>query len=123
MASSLRGLRRTVRRVRAVPSAMREARAETLDKWADNVLGSAKKSVPERTGKLKSDLDKKVEHNDGYALVGVWNPAALEYALYVEKGTSSMKAQPYLVPAFDEHRRNVVRTYRNKLRQKLGAIS
>jgi HK97 gp10 family phage protein len=50
----------------------------------------------------------------------VWEADQLEYAMYVEKGTSKMNAQPYLVPAFNDHRRQVTRTYRAAFRRHIG---
>lgn len=119
--SSVRGLGRALRAVGRVPQAMREARAETLQEWADGVEATADVSVPVRSGYLKSHIDQKVNGRYGRAEVGVWNSEALEYAWYVEKGTSSMPDQPYLVPAFNAHRPDVPRLYRAALRRRLGA--
>ncbi|MCM2580447.1 HK97-gp10 family putative phage morphogenesis protein [Streptomyces meridianus] len=112
------GLAGALRAVARVPRAMREARTETLHEWADNVQGSARGLVPQRTGDLHTSLDQKVEAD--HAEVGVWKTEQLEYAEYVEQGTSSMAEQPYLLPAFNEHRRQVPRTYRAAVRRHLG---
>lgn len=116
----LEGLGRALRAVGRVPEAMREARTETLHEWAENVQSSAEGNVPQRTGNLWGALDHRVTEQYGRAEVGVWDPDQLEYALYVEKGTSSMADQPYLVPAFTEHRRQVPRTYRAAFRRRMG---
>lgn len=118
--SRLEGLGRALRAIERVPEAMREARTETLHEWADNVEATAQERVPERTGYLDSKIEQKVYEQYGRAEVGVYDEQALEYAQYVEKGTSSMPDQPYLVPAFDEHRRQVTRTYRAAVRRHLG---
>lgn len=57
----------------------------------------------------------------GRAEVGVWQEDALEYAIYVEKGTSSMADQPYLVPAFEAARPSVPRKYRAAFRRHMGS--
>ncbi|MFD9905632.1 HK97-gp10 family putative phage morphogenesis protein [Streptomyces sp. NPDC059063] len=116
----LEGLGRALRAVARVPEAMREARTETLHEWAENVQDTAEDRVPRRTGNLWQSLDHRVSEQYGRAEVGVWEADQLEYALYVEKGTSSMADQPYLVPAFNAHRRQVVRTYRAAVRRHLG---
>ncbi|MEV8552562.1 HK97-gp10 family putative phage morphogenesis protein [Streptomyces glaucescens] len=115
----LDGLRGVVRAIERIPEAMTEARTETLHEWADNVQGTAEDRVPRRTGALWESIEQKVDEQYGRAEVGVWEPTAMEYAYYVEKGTSSMEDQPFLVPAFDEHRPQVTRTYRAALRRHL----
>jgi HK97 gp10 family phage protein len=64
-----------------------------------------------------------VHEQYGRTEVGVWDAEQLEYSLYVEKGTSSMDDQPFLVPAFNEHRRQVVATYRAAVRRHLREAS
>jgi HK97 gp10 family phage protein len=119
----LDGLDRALRAVARVPEAMRQARSETLTEWADAVQDTAEQRVPRDTGSLWEALDQRVDTRYGRAEVGVWDPEELEYALYVEKGTSSMPDQPYLVPAFNEHRRQVTATYRAAVRRHLGGGS
>jgi HK97 gp10 family phage protein len=109
-----------VQAVQRVPEAMRQARTETLREWAEAVQETAEAKVPRDAGDLWQSLDHRVNDHFGRAEVGVWEKDQLEYALYVEKGTSSMADQPYLVPAFNEHRRQVTRTYRAAFRRHLG---
>jgi HK97 gp10 family phage protein len=116
----LDGLQRALRAIERVPEAMNEARTEALHEWADNVQHTAEDKVPRDKGNLLEALDQRVNEHFGRAEVGVWDPAELEYARYVEKGTSSMDDQPYLVPAFNEHRRQVTRTYRVAFRRHMG---
>lgn len=118
--SSLRGLSRALRAVERVPAAMREARTETLNEWADNVQADAEQGVPRDTSDLWAALDHRVDERYGRAEVGVWDPDAVEYSIHVERGTSSMADQPYLLPAFNAHRGQVTRTYRAALRRSLG---
>lgn len=119
----LEGLQRALRAIERVPEAMDEARTETLHEWADSVESTAKDRVPQDEGNLWQALDQRVNEQYGRAEVGVWEPDELEYAQYVEKGTSSMDDQPYLVPAFDEHRRQVTRTYRAAFRRHMGGAA
>lgn len=119
--STVRGLGRALRAIERIPRAMTAARAETLQTWADRVQAAADAAVPVRSGHLKGQIDQKVTARFGRAEVGVWNPDAMEYAWYVEHGTSSMPDQPYLRPAFNEIRPEVTRLYRAALRRHLGA--
>ncbi|MFD6432819.1 HK97-gp10 family putative phage morphogenesis protein [Streptomyces venezuelae] len=116
----LEGLGRALRAIERIPQAMETARTEALHEWAENVQNTAEDRVPRDEGDLWQSLDHRVLEQYGRAEVGVWDPEQLEYALYVEKGTSSMADQPYLVPAFTQHRRQVVRTYRAAFRRHLG---
>jgi HK97 gp10 family phage protein len=118
--SRLDGLQRALRAIERIPEAMDQARAETLHEWADSVESTAEDRAPRDKGNLFQAIDQRVNEHFGRAEVGVWEADALEYAQYVEKGTSSMPDQPYLVPAFNEHRRQVTRTYRVAFRRHLG---
>lgn len=117
----IEGLGNALRAVARVPEAMRQARADTLREWADAVQSSAEDRVPRDKGNLWQALDQRVNTGYGRAEVGVWDPEQMEYAYYVEKGTSSMNDQPYLLPAFNQHRAQVTRTYRAAFRRHMGA--
>ncbi|MET9999831.1 HK97-gp10 family putative phage morphogenesis protein [Streptomyces microflavus] len=114
------GLAGALAAIGRIPTAARQARSDTLNDWGDRVLDTAEERVPQDKGELWEALDQKVDEQYGRAEVGVWDPEELEYAYYVEKGTSSMPDQPYLVPAFEEHRASVPRTYRAAFRRHMG---
>lgn len=116
----LDGLAGALQAIARVPEAMTAARAETLTDWADDVQTTAEERVPRREGNLWQSLDQRVNEHFGRAEVGIWDPEELEYAWYVEKGTSSMADQPYLVPAFNEHRAGVPGAYRAAFRRHMG---
>jgi HK97 gp10 family phage protein len=116
----LDGLREAVRAIERIPQAARAARTETLHEWSGAVLGTAEDRVPRDKGNLWEALEERVNDHFGRAEVGVWDPTELEYAMYVEKGTSKMDDQPYLVPAFNEHRAQITRTYRAAFRRHMG---
>lgn len=59
--------------------------------------GYAKIECPVDTGNLRNSITH--QRGDNYVAIGT----NVEYAPYVEMGTSRMKAQPYLRPAVDEH--------------------
>jgi HK97 gp10 family phage protein len=114
------GTGHAIARILALPGNMKESRAEILRDWAEDVQDGAKRRVPQRTGNLHDAIDKRVYETQGVAYVGVYNPDELEYAEYIEKGTSSIREEPYLVPAFEASRAQVVPAYRAELRRHLG---
>lgn len=59
----------------------------------------AKKECPVDTGRLRNSITHEVDMNDKAAVIG----SNVEYAAYVELGTSRQKAQPYLRPAAENH--------------------
>lgn len=76
---------------------------DALNEWSDDVRGDARATVPIRTGNLGSAIEARVDKKELRAEVGVWEDDA-RYSIYVEQGTSSMEAQPFLEPAFEAHR-------------------
>lgn len=59
--------------------------------------GYAKGYCPVDTGRLRNSITHTVQGDSAYIGTNV------EYAPYVEMGTSRMKAQPYLKPAVQNH--------------------
>lgn len=59
----------------------------------------AKARVPVRTGLLQGSLRFQPAQLVGSRVVGWWGSFDVHYAIYVELGTSRMRAQPYLLPA------------------------
>lgn len=118
---ALSGLSRALRRLEDVQNAAEAARNETLHTWSDNVEHAAKAHAPEDTGRLDRNIEGRVYESERVARVGVWDPATLEYAEHVEKGTSSMREQPFLVPAFRSERLQTPGNYRVSFRRHLGA--
>jgi HK97 gp10 family phage protein len=100
----LHGLERALRRIRLLPREVNDARNEALREWAADLEKTAKDLAPKRTGRLERSIEADVSHNAGVAFVRVVGKAT-QYAYYVEKGTSKMKAQPFLGPAAQIHRR------------------
>lgn len=59
----------------------------------------AKEECPVDTGRLRNSITHEVDMNDQAAIIG----SNVEYAAYVELGTSRQKAQPYLRPAAENY--------------------
>lgn len=80
-----------------------DAAAEVARDWADDVFDTAQALVPVDTGYLELQIKDRVDASRLRAEVGVWDDHAY-YGEFVEHGTSSMEAQPFLLPAFEQHR-------------------
>lgn len=59
----------------------------------------AKQECPVDTGRLRNSITHEVDMSEQAAIIG----SNVEYAAYVELGTSRQKAQPYLRPAAENH--------------------
>ena len=79
--------------------ALSEAEERTLEAIGVFVEGEAIVRAPVDTGNLRNSLSHQVDHDDRAVVIGT----PVEYAVYVEKGTSRNKAQPYLTPAIEDN--------------------
>ena len=61
--------------------------------------GYAKKECPVDTGNLRNSITNEVRSSEKAVYIGT----NVEYAEYVELGTTRTKAKPYLKPAVTEH--------------------
>ena len=59
----------------------------------------AKEYCPVDTGRLRNSITHEVDMSDQAAIIG----SNVEYAAYVELGTSKMAPRPYLRPAAENH--------------------
>lgn len=75
----------------------------------------AAKKCPVDTGNLRASITYEVDTADNAVYIGT----NVEYAPYVELGTSRQKAQPFLRPAASEHGAQ----YRQVLKNALGGSS
>lgn len=66
----------------------------------EEVVEVARRYVPVHTGKLRDSISGTVRVEGRGLVLLVGSP--VEYAYYVEHGTSSQSAQPYLRPALEE---------------------
>ena len=82
-----------------VEEASDEAIARALEAIGLQCEGYAKMLCPVDTGNLRNSITHTVDVADRKTYVGT----NVEYAAYVEMGTSKMKAQPYLKPAVVDH--------------------
>lgn len=72
-----------------------------LEATGDNVRNTARSLVPKDTGKLHDSI---AAHNEGLEVeVGVFDKTAY-YGRFIEHGTSTRGAQPFMLPAFERER-------------------
>lgn len=80
-----------------VLAAMEKALETGLEAVGLTAEGYAKRATPVDTGNLRNSITHTHDGKDAYIGTNV------EYAPYVELGTSKMSARPYLKPAATEH--------------------
>ena len=78
--------------------ATHEQRARALEAVGMQAENYAKMLCPVDTGNLRNSITHERGGED-YEIIGT----NVEYAAYVEMGTSRQKAQPYLKPAVEDH--------------------
>ena len=96
------GDRKLARQLERLAKASPEIVEDALREWSSDVESTAGRMVPVDTAQLRGSIVARVDVAGEQAEVGVWNPRAY-YSQYVELGTSSMEAQPFLYPAFLAH--------------------
>lgn len=74
--------------------------------------GYAKRACPVDTGRLRNSITHIVDEGTRHVVIGT----NVEYAAYVELGTTRQKPQPYLKPAAEDH----ASTYSSIFRKHLG---
>lgn len=98
-----------------------------LQKAAEPVLNDAKNTSAfhDVSGKLRQGLKiskVKKKGNVKYVLVGVdkSDNSDIFYAKFLEFGTSKMSARPFLGPAYNKNKNQVIETLKSELREGLG---
>lgn len=80
------------------------------------VEGSATRLAAVDTGRLRGSITHRI--NNYEALIGT----NVEYAPYVELGTSRMAAQPYLEPALSNNKGNITKVLRNEIEKAIKGV-
>lgn len=73
------------------------------------IESDAKQFAPVDTGRLRSSIKREIRDEAGRVYTDV------EYAPYVEFGTSSTPAQPYMQPAVEAERKRIPKEFRKYL--------
>jgi len=91
--------------IKAIEGAINKA----LIKSALLVEGEAKNLAPVDTGNLRNSLTHEVEGQEAY----VGTPVS--YAIFQELGTSKMAAQPFLNPALESNKENILKIFKEEI--------
>lgn len=91
-----------------------EAGGEVAQAWADHVQKHAVDHVAVDTGFLGAHIDKKVSKKRMTAQVGVFEPDGY-YGQFIERGTESIEADPFLEPAAEDGNRHIQRLTRESI--------
>lgn len=87
----------------AVLAFVREKIINRLTLVGEFVEGAAKNNTPVKTGNLQRSINYKVNDEDLSVTIGT----PVEYAPYVEFGTTKRGAKPYLRPALYENKQEI----------------
>lgn len=102
----------TVNNTPQVLGKLKSAIRKSLLESGEVVLNTAKEKVPYDTGRLQRSLNAKMNGDDQVQI----GSADVEYNIYVECGTSKMKAQPYLLPALKNNESKIKSIFESNLK-------
>ena len=103
----VKGVDRLVRQLAIKNKQARIATDRQLELSSKRIERMAKVKAPVDTGALKNSIFSAKAGNLTYKVT-----APQHYAIYVEKGTRKMRAQPYLKPALDAERPKLISNLR-----------
>ena len=120
----LSGVDEILNRLQQIGANVSRLENQALRNAAEPVLEDAKANAPVRTGKLKEGLKiSSIKTKEGmkYILVGVdkSDNSKIFYGKFVEFGTTKMSARPFLGPAYEKNKREIVETIKDKLKEGL----
>lgn len=95
---------------------------EALETWVLMVEGTAKQTVPVDTGRLRGSISSEVRRAGKSIIKGAIG-SGVEYAPFVEMGTSRMDAQPFLRPSIEAHRDDLRRLAAEAVDNATAAVS
>ena len=94
-----------------VLSALEQAVERSLEKIGLTAEAYAKLECPVDTGRLRNSITHEVRTGEKAVYIGT----NVEYAPYVELGTSKMAERPYLRPAVENHIQEYVDVFKSEL--------
>lgn len=97
----------------AIVNAIDQALARALEEVGLVAEGYAKKACPVDTGRLRNSITHQVRPSEKSVYIGT----NVEYAPYVELGTSRMKPQPFLRPAAADHEGSYKKIFESELKK------
>lgn len=96
-----------------IADAIDQALARALEEVGLVAEGYAKKACPVDTGRLRNSITNQVRPSEKSVYIGT----NVEYAPYVELGTSRMKPQPFLRPAAADHEGTYKKIFESELKK------
>lgn len=120
----LEGVDEILNKLQQIGTNVSKLENKALKNAADPVLEDAKANAPVKTGKLKKGLKiSGIKTKDGikYVLVGVnkSDNSDIFYGKFVEFGTSKMSARPFLGPAYEKNKKEIIESIKNTLKEGL----
>ena len=97
----------------AIVNAIDQALARALEEVGLVAEGYAKKECPVDTGRLRNSITHQVRPSEKSVYIGT----NVEYAPYVELGTSRMDPQPFLRPAAADHEGTYKKIFESNLKK------
>lgn len=115
MASTIRGLGNLIIKMNTLETELKKEVEKEMNQALLPVKVEAISIAPFDTGALSRSITIRTEITDT-AIIGKVG-AYIHYAKYLEFGTSKMKAQPFLKPAFDTHKMEVAEDIKRRIQK------
>jgi len=126
MEVKISGLNNLLIKLSVLDSRLDNAMDEALNEIAEKIRDDAKNFVPVDTGALQKSIRVEKKRRLEVSVVagggGIINPKSgreVNYAGYVEFGTSRMRAQPYMQPALEKNMNGIPRIIKRKVEEAL----
>nr|WP_205610233.1 MULTISPECIES: HK97-gp10 family putative phage morphogenesis protein [Clostridium] len=121
----LDGLDELIRKVQDMGKAGVRVENAALKKAGELIVEEAKNNVPVKTEKLKKGLKVSGVRKKGgnkFVLAGIQkgDNSKIFYGKFLEFGTSKMKAQPFMGPAYESKKEEAKEIIKDELRKGLG---
>jgi len=120
----LSGVDEILNRLQQIGANVSRLENKALKDAAEPVLEDAKVNAPIRTGKLKEGLKiSGIKNRDGtkYVLVGIdkSDSSKIFYGKFIEFGTSKMSPRPFLEPAYEKNKKEILERIKSTLKEGL----
>ncbi|MDU7250842.1 MAG: HK97 gp10 family phage protein [Clostridium sp.] len=121
----LNGLDELIRKVQDMGKAGVRVENAALKKAGELIVEEAKNNVPVKTEKLKKGLKVSGVRKKGgnkFVLAGIQkgDNSKIFYGKFLEFGTSKMKAQPFMGPAYESKKEEAKEIIKDELKKGLG---
>lgn len=115
---TIRGMDEVIARLKALDPAMQAAAKDGLESGAEKMEARIQAGTPVKTGNLKASI-KAGPVTGGGAHLKVEIKTEVDYASYVELGTSKMSARPFMRPGFNAAKNPALEVIKQELEAEL----